>query len=87
MLDPSHLDLNQPFISALWLELHPAPLEPSLQCAQCQIMLLTKFAPPKSTGFEFPHQSLNFLAASPLPDANLYNFRHPDTASKKRRLR
>jgi hypothetical protein len=50
-------------------------------------MLLTEFAPPKSTGFEFPHQSLNFLAASPLPDANLYNFRHPDTASKKRRLR
>jgi hypothetical protein len=48
-------------------------------------MLLTKFAPPQPTGFEFPHQSLDLLAASPLPNANLSDFRHADSASKSGR--
>jgi hypothetical protein len=47
-------------------------------------MLVTKFAPSQSTGFEFPHQSFHLLAASPLPNANLSDFRHIDSASKTR---
>jgi hypothetical protein len=54
---------------------------------QCQIMLLTKFAPPQSTGFEFPHQSFDLLAVLPLPNANLSDFRRADSASRTRRVR
>jgi hypothetical protein len=50
-------------------------------------MLATKFAPPQSTGFEFRRQSFDFLAASPLPNANLSDFRHADSASKTRSVR
>jgi hypothetical protein len=50
-------------------------------------MFLTKFAPPQSTGFEFRHQSFDLLAVSPLPNANLSDFRHADNASKTRRVR
>jgi hypothetical protein len=50
-------------------------------------MLVTKFAPPQPTGFEFSHQSLDLLAASPLPNANLSDFRHADSASKTRPVR
>jgi hypothetical protein len=80
--DPSHLHLNQPLTFTLSVDFHPAPFEPTLQCARRQIMLLTKFAPPQPTGFEFPHQSLDLLAASPLPNASLSDFRHADSASK-----
>ena len=45
--DPSHLHLNQPLTFTLSVDFHPAPFEPTLQCARCQIMLLTKFAPPQ----------------------------------------
>jgi hypothetical protein len=44
-------------------------------------MLLTKFTPPQSTGFEFCHQAFDLLAASPLLNANLSDFRHADSAS------
>jgi hypothetical protein len=50
-------------------------------------MLLTKFAPPQSTGFEFPDQSFDLLAVSPPPNANLSDFGHADIASKTRRVR
>jgi hypothetical protein len=75
-IPPSHLHLNQSLTFALSVDFHPAPSEPTLQCAKHQIMLVTKFAPPQSTGFEFPHQSFDLLAASPLPNANLSDFRH-----------
>jgi hypothetical protein len=45
-------------------------------------MLLTKFTPPQPTGFEFRHQPFDLLAALPLPNANLSDFRHADSASK-----
>src|SRR4029077_6426806 len=38
--------------------------------------IVTKFAPPQATGFEFPHQSFDLLAALPLPNANLADFSH-----------
>ena len=57
-------------------------LEPTLQCAHRQIMLLTKFTPPKPTGFEFRHQAFDLLAASPLPNANHSDFRHADVHQK-----
>ena len=79
-LDPSHLDLNQPLIFTLALDFHEAPFEPSLQCVQCQSMLLTKFdrlSPPVSNSLA---SRLDFFAASPLPDPNLSYFRHPNTA-------
>jgi len=50
-------------------------------------MLLTKFTPPQPTGFEFRHQSFDLLAASPLPNPNLSDFRHADIASKTRPVR
>jgi hypothetical protein len=50
-------------------------------------MFVTKFAPPQSTGFEFPQKSFDLLAASPLPNANLFDFCHANSASKTRRLR
>jgi hypothetical protein len=50
-------------------------------------MFATKFAVPQSIGFEFPHQSFDLLAASPLPNANLSDFRHADSASKTRPVR
>jgi hypothetical protein len=53
-LDPSHLHLNQSLTFALSLDFHPEPSEPMLQCAQRQIMLLTKFTPLQPTGFEIP---------------------------------
>jgi len=43
-------------------------------------MFVTKFASPQSTGFEFPHQSFDLLAASPLPNANLSDFRDANSA-------
>jgi hypothetical protein len=86
-LHPSHLHLNQSLTFALSLDFHPSPSEPTLQRAQRQIMLVTKFAPPQSTGFEFPHQSFDLLAASSLPNANLSDFRHVDSASKTRSAR
>jgi hypothetical protein len=61
--------------------------EPALQCAQRQIMFVTKFALPHSTGFESPHQSFDLMATSPLPNANLSDFRHADSASKTRCVR
>jgi hypothetical protein len=64
-----------------------APSEPTLQCAKRPIMLVTKFAPPQSTGFEFPHQSFGLLAASPFPNTYLSDFRHADTKSKTRPAR
>jgi hypothetical protein len=66
-LQPSHLHLNQSLTFVLPVDFHPAPFEPTLQCAQRQSMFVTKFAPPQSTGFEFCHQSFDLLAASPLP--------------------
>ena len=63
------------------------PSEPTLQCAQCQIMLLTRFTPSQSTGFEFRHQPFDLLAASPLPNVNLSDFRHAHSASKTRPVR
>ena len=66
-LDPSHLHLNQLLIFALSVDFHPAPFEPSLQCTQRQMMLMTKCAPPQSTGFEFPHQSFALFAARRFP--------------------
>ena len=45
-------------------------------------MLVTKFAPPQPTGFEFRHQLFDLLAASPLLNANFSDFRHADGASK-----
>jgi hypothetical protein len=45
------------------------------------------FAPPQPTDFEFRHQSLDLLAASPLQNAYLSDFRHADTASKTRPVR
>src|SRR6476660_6904499 len=57
-------------------------LQPTLQCAQRQIVFVTKFAPPQSAGFEFRHQLFDLLAASPLPNANLSDFCHADSASK-----
>jgi hypothetical protein len=71
----------------LSVDFHPAPPEPTLQCAERQIMFLTKFAPPQSTAFEFRHQSFDLLPASPLPKANLFDFRHAHSASKTRRVR
>ncbi|MGA8658910.1 MAG: hypothetical protein WB586_22495, partial [Chthoniobacterales bacterium] len=71
----------------LSVDFHPASSEPTLQCAQRQIMLVTKFAPPQSTGFEFSYQSFDLLAASPLPNAYLSDFRHADTTSKTRPAR
>jgi hypothetical protein len=50
-------------------------------------MFVTKFAPAQSTGFEFRHQPFDLLAASPLPNANLFDFRHANSASKTRRDR
>jgi hypothetical protein len=50
-------------------------------------MFVTKFAPAHSTGFEFLHQSFDLSAASPLPNAYLFDFRHADSASKTRRVR
>jgi hypothetical protein len=50
-------------------------------------MLLTKFTPLQSAGFEFRHQPFDLLAASPLSDANLSDFCHADSASKKRAAR
>jgi hypothetical protein len=78
---------NQSLTFALSVDLHPALSEPSLQCAQRQIMLATKFAPPQSAGFEFRHQLFDLLAASPLPNANLSDFCHADSASKTRPVR
>jgi hypothetical protein len=86
-LYPSHLHLDQSLTFPLSLDFHPAPFEPTLQCAKRQIMFVTKFAPTQSTGFEFPHQSFDLFAASPLPNANLFDFCHADTASKTRRVR
>src|SRR5260370_27130225 len=86
-LDPSHLHLNQSLTFALSVDFHPALSEPTLQCAERQIMFLTKFAPAQSTAFEFRHQSFDLLAASPLPNANLFDFRHADSAAKTRRVR
>jgi hypothetical protein len=80
-LDPTKLHLNQSLSFAFSLDFHPAPSEPALQCPQRQIMLLTKFAPPQSTGFEFCHQPSDLLAASPFPNANLSDFHHADSAS------
>jgi hypothetical protein len=56
-------------------------------CKRPARMLLTKFAPPQSTAFEFPHQLFDLLAASPLPNANLSDFRHADSTSKTRPAR
>ena len=70
-LDPTKLYLNQSLSFAFSLGFHPAPSDPAVQCPQRQIMLLTKFALPQSTGFEFCHQPSDLLAASPLPNANL----------------
>jgi hypothetical protein len=81
---PSQLYLNQSLSFSLALDFHPAPSEPTLQCAQRQIMVLTKFTPLQPTGFEFRHQTFDLLAASPLANANLSDFRHADTASKTR---
>jgi hypothetical protein len=50
-------------------------------------MLLTKFTPPQPTGFEFRHQAFDLLAASPLPKANLSDFRHANSAAKTRPVR
>jgi hypothetical protein len=50
-------------------------------------MLPTKFTPQQPTGFEFRHQPFDLLAASPLPNANLSDFRHADSASKTRPVR
>jgi hypothetical protein len=47
-------------------------------------MLLTKFTPPQSLIFGFRHQAFDLLAALPLPNANLSDFRHADSASKTR---
>jgi len=38
----------------------------------------------QSTGLEFAHQSFDLLAASPLLNPNLSDFRHADNASKTR---
>ena len=38
----------------------------------------------QTAGFEFRHQMFDLLAASPLPNANLSDFRHADSASKTR---
>src|SRR5262245_3546729 len=83
-LDPSHLDLHQSLAFALSLGFHPAPSEPTPQCAQRQIMLLTKFTPTPSAGFDLLHQPFELLSASPLPNANHSDFRHADSASKTR---
>src|SRR5215831_16924427 len=56
-LHPSHLHPNQSLSFALSLDFHPTPSEPTLQCAQRQIVFVTKFALPQSTGFEFRHQT------------------------------
>jgi hypothetical protein len=72
---------------SLILDFHPALSEPTLQCAERQIMFLTKLAPAQSTAFEFRHQSFDLLAVSPLPKANLFDFRHADSASKTRCVR
>jgi hypothetical protein len=51
------------------------------------MVFVTKFALPQSTAFEFRHQPFDLLAASPLPNANLSDFRHVDSASKTRPAR
>jgi hypothetical protein len=78
---------GQSLTFALSVDFHPAPFEPTLQCAKRHIMSVTKFAPAQSTGFEFRHQPFGLWAASPLPNANLFDFRHPNSASKTRPAR
>jgi hypothetical protein len=41
----------------------------------------------RPTGFEFRHQPFDLLAASPLPNVNLSDFRDADSASKSRPVR
>jgi hypothetical protein len=84
--DQSQPSSPQPIIYFRFVRRLPSgAFEPTLQCAKGLIMLVTKFASARSTGFKFRHQSFDLLAASPLPNASLSDFRHTDSASRTRR--